>query len=723
MRELGPAPEALTARQIISMYGDQLEKLIKAAEDPQYEFERQILINQARLAWMFVKGLHFQVPGMVDTAFGQMVDFVPFDTQTSGDDSGANTRFCYPMNLIGGDCYKFVAVMGNSAPRVKAVADDPQDGEQIEQAQDADANVRDLWQKWQADRHQRVMAFHQYTTGPTYWRTPWVIDRPKYGQTVEPQLAAQTMEDGTPVPVETGEPRVYANGDVELHGYTVLEISHPYMAKNLAECGWFVCEVMRPKWELLAMFKGENGQPGPLDEYRTNDLPDDDSQASGSLAAEARESVSTPSGTGRQKRPGQWRFREYWLSPEIYEVAEDATFRSILERQYPDGLYLPKVGKVKITLDNRKATDEWAVCKTGRGEKILEKPISADAIPYQRALNDLVNLAIETVLRSIAKTIMDSSLVNRESLTKNEAVPAEVILTLMPVDGDLSKKISQIPPSRVSDQLAPLIMQLRTMWQDNTGIRPELSGAGATTNTYREAKQRKDQALLQLSPQAQEEQYCWEDIGTNAVRMRARFGTGQVKASRKGSAGVETDVVDMARLSETGWHTEADDNFPISAADRFDKLWGLLKEFPPEVQQALSILDPTNLEETLELLQIPGYHSVQEEQKQKTLADIALLLAGQARRRTSRAGWATGTEAAVGTGGRLRRPSVYCHVPADVDEVEDRAQPETAESGRLREHHCLLAGASADGATAGTAAASTGQGERQFRGEARGYAA
>ena len=59
----------------------------------------------------------------------------------------------------------------------------------------------------------------------------------------------------------------------------------------------------------------------------------------------------------------------------------------------------------------------------------------------------------------------------------------------------MSKKIAQIPPARVSDQLAPLIIQLRTLWQDNTGIRPELTGGGATTNTYREAKQRKDQDI------------------------------------------------------------------------------------------------------------------------------------------------------------------------------------------------------------------------------------
>lgn len=629
MDPIAEIPKPLTPEQILAQYGDELEKLVTAAQDPQFEFERQILVNKARLAWHFVKGNHFQVPGLVDTTFGQIVDYIPFDTRYNDDDNGAQVRFCYPINLIGGDCYKFVAVMGNAAPRVKAVADTPGNTQQEEDTKNADAIVRDLWKTWRADRLQRVMAFHQYTTGPTYWRTQWVTDARKYGQSVEPQLDMQSGPDGSMVPMESGQPRVYPNGDVELRGYTVLDVSHPYMAKTLDDgCGYFLLDRMLPKWDLLAAFRGEDGKPGPLDQYRSEDLPDDDASTSSTLAAEANESVAAPSGLGRQRRPNNWRFREWWFHPDMYEVLTNDALRKILQQQFSKGLYFAKVGKVRVAIDNRDKCEEWSVCKTGRGEKIMEQPISADAIPYQRALNDLVNLAIETVLRAIAKTIIDSRLVNRESLRENEAVPAEVILTATPVDGDMNKLIAQIPPARVSDQLAPLITSLRTLWQDNTGIRPEIAGGGETTQTYREAKQRRDQALLQLSPQAAEERYCWEQIGTNGVKMRARFGTGQVSVPRKGAWGIEIDVVDLARLTETGWHAEADDNFPVTLSDRFDKMWALLKEFPPEVKQALSILDPINLEETLELLQIPGFESVSEDQKQKTLADVTLLLAG-----------------------------------------------------------------------------------------------
>jgi hypothetical protein len=627
MQELGPAPTALSPEQIIAQYGSELDKCVQAAQDPQYDFERQIQLNKARLQWQMVLGNHFLVPGSVDSQYGSITDYVPFDS--AGDSTGEDMKFCRPLNLIGGDCYKFMAVMGQSAPRVKVVANDPQDTQDISAAKDADAVLRDLWDKIEADRKQRVLAFHQYTTGPTFLRAVWVRDAKKYGQTVEPSIQLQPGPDGNPIPVEAGEPQVYVNGDAELHIYTVMEVSVPFMAKTL-ENQPLRCEVMRSKWDLLATYAGKDGKAGPLEEYRDGDLPDDEmSQSSSTTAAEARESVANPSRMGRQRRPDQWRFREDWIPTYLYEAVSDRGFREILKRQYPDGLYVAKVGSIKVDIDNRKVTDEWSTCKTGRGEKILEDPIASDSVPIQRTLNDLVGMAQETILRAITQTIIDSSLVDREKWSKKEAMPAEMLLTAMPVDGNLSNRVFQIPPARLSDQVMPFTQFLRTSQQEITGIRPEVSGGGQPTQTYREAKQRKDQALMQLSPQAQEMQYAWESASENLIKLRAKYGAGTIKSPRKGAYGFESDTVDLARLSDTGWHCESDDNFPMSSADRFDKMWALLKEFPPEVQQALSIMDPINLEQTLELLQIPGYESVIEDHKQKTLKDIEQLLAAQ----------------------------------------------------------------------------------------------
>jgi hypothetical protein len=250
-------------------------------------------------------------------------------------------------------------------------------------------------------------------------------------------------------------------------------------------------------------------------------------------------------------------------------------------------------------------------------------------VPIQRVLNDLANLAIETVLRSIAQTIVDQMLLDRETLSKKEAIPNEIIFTMSPMGQDISRMIAQIPPARVSDQLVPLFQLFRMLQQDITGIRPELTGGGQPSQTYREAKQRKDQALMQLKPQADEQSLFWEQVATNTVKLRARYGSGQIKHHEETAIGFESHVVDLAELSETGWHAEADDGIPMSYTEQSDRLYAILHEAKPEIQQSLSLLDPINLDVNLELLGLPNHHSTYENQKKKTTADIQELLRGQ----------------------------------------------------------------------------------------------
>lgn len=626
MTELGPVEKPLTNEEILAKWGDKdgpLEELTKACKDTSHEFERLIQIRKAWYNWLMVRGNQFLAPGFTSNWNGdEIVDYINVDSSQGPDENGSQVSFAYPINVVGGDCYKFVAVMGQSAPRVKAVADDQQSSDELQVASQADAVLRDAWMKLKLDSLWRTMAFHQYTTGPTFVHTPWVTDKIKYGQSFEPKIEIQDSPDG-PVPVETGK-IPYDNGDVEVFIRTVLDVSVAYGPRDLRECGWLIDEQMVNKFKLLSDW------PEKLSKYRTSDPPDSDTGASLNSAAQAKDSVGNPSGIGRPRKDNEWRRRFIFTRPWMFEAITDSACRETLKKQFPNGLYLAKVGDVNVALDDRSMDDEWAICKTGRGEKIIEDPICNDSIPIQRALNDLFNLAIETVLRSIPKTIVDQMLLDRKSIQSNEALPAEIIFTTTAVGTDINKMIAQIPPAHVSDQLAPLAQTLRAQMQDITGIRPELSGGGQPTQTFREAKQRKDQALAQLGPQADEMQAAAAKIAENIVRQRAKHGVGTIKSPRKTAHGNVTDVVDLAEIQESGWHVEADDNFPMSVADISDKLWGLLKEYPPEIQQGLGILDAMNLGRVLELLQLPGFESPVEEQKEKTLDDIQTLLQGSA---------------------------------------------------------------------------------------------
>lgn len=627
---IGPAPEAMTNEDIIRQFKEPLRKLVTSAIDTYYDHQRIVLINQARLNVEFAKGKHMLVPGSVDTPFGSMIDwqaFDPFSGSGSSQQGGPQISVAPPIGIIAGLMFKFCAVMGANAPKVKAVADDIHNSDSVHAATCADVSIREWWEKQHIDHLWKTVAFHQFCTGPVFLRTIWNTDGSKYGTSSEPKIDIVEGPGGLPMPMVTGT-IPYENGDAEVRIYSILEVAVPYEAKKLP-CEWLRCEVMASKFWLLKKYAGTEEEPGPLDQYRDGDPPDEQLNASSTTAAEAREAIVSPTGVGRTQRPNYWRYHEYWIEPFYFEAIGSKQVRGIMREHFPDGIYIAMVGDIICELDNRKMTDEWAVCRINRAENIMERPIASDIMPLQRSIDDLGGMAIETVLRAITRTIVDSQLIDREAINTNEAVPGEFIQTALPVDGDLSKRIFQIPPARLSDQVIPLFDKFKELMEEISGVNPRIAGGGPPTQTYRESKMLRDAALAQLAPQAQAMRDACERLAENGTRLRAKYGSGTVKAKRKSAYGIQTDVIDIANLAVDNWHAESDDNFPMTLSDKRDAVFSLMKEFPPEVQQALGVFDPTNIEETVELLQVPGYNSSVKEQFEKCLNDIEQLLKEQ----------------------------------------------------------------------------------------------
>ena len=522
---LGPAPEAMSNEEIIKRFDSHLTQVIKSATDPQYDFERTVLLSHARYQWMMVRGFYNIGIGYNSNDYGgQQPDWIPSDVSAGQEETGADVRLTPPVNFLAGDCFKFMAVMGSSSPRVKGVADDLRSPDDISAAHCADVNIRDLWIKNKIDRKWKIPAFHLYTTGPCFVRAFWNTDPIKYGTTTEPKIEITEGHDGAPIPQVVGE-QVYDNGDAEVSFHSVLEVSIPWEAKELRG-NPLRLERMMNKYALLAKYAGKDGQPGPLDQYRESEVPDDQMTGSSVTAAEARQATANPSGTAQTKKPNQWRFVEWWIPPHLYESMLSPDARRVIKNQFSRGLYIARVGSITVEIDEREVTEEWAVVQVNREEKIMDRPICADNVPLQRAINDLVGMAIETVLRAITQTICDNELLDRQAMSTRDAVPAELILTALPVDGDIQKRIFQIPPARLSDQVLPLMNLVRSWGQDISGVRPELAGGGQPTQTFREAKQRKDQALAQLAPQAQSMRDAAEDIAKMLVVLRAKYGSG-----------------------------------------------------------------------------------------------------------------------------------------------------------------------------------------------------
>jgi len=606
-----------TVGELIAYLGADLDTLVSSVINDEYASERRIAVNRAKRNWRFVKGDHFLAPAWVDDGAEAYADYISVDGST--EENGAKQKFCYPVNLVAGDCWKFVAVTGQSAPNVKCEADDLDSQDSIDASKKADISVIDLRAKWQADEIQPDLSFHQYVTGPSFGYTRYVTNGRKYGVTKVPkmELVPQMQPDGliAMIPEQVGE-ESYENGDVELSHCNILQVEVPFGKKRMEDCKWLRYRYLEDKYTLLGLYRNR------LKEHRHDDGRGGRADANTNAGVEAQEATALPSGSGNAHKKSHWLFDQTFLDYEVFEGVEDEGKRKLLQEHFPNGLHATKVNDIWVNLEDENKNDGWAVCKVGRGEYIMENPIIHDAIPFQKATNDMWGLAVETILRAIPKTIVDQAILSRRAAGENDPTPNEILFTIGNHNGDISKGIAALPMARFSDQLVPFLNLSRLTMQDVTGIRPELAGGGQPTSTYREAKQRKDQAMMTLAPCSNAHNRFWEKVYENGTRLRAKYGSGEIKVQQDTGFGVSSDTVDQSELTEGLWHCEADEGIALSFTERADRLLGLLKEFPPEVMQSLALTDIINISELLHLLQLAGFKSPMEDAYKKAVRII-----------------------------------------------------------------------------------------------------
>lgn len=600
-----------------------LAKLVKEEIESEDDIERLTAINKARRNQQFMKGNQFLSPKWNADGTADFASVLAGE----GESDGTQARFAYPINITRGDGLKYISVVGQRVPNVIAVADDVDDNASVQNARKANITVRAQSRKWKAPTKQKVLAYNQWTTAPTYGLTTYVADEHKYGITEEPIIEEQEQigPDGIPtsVPIQTGTEK-YPNGDVELHLFNCLYVTHPFAAKSIEDCGYLTIRYQEDKAKLLALYRGKIG-----DIDRDGSEPEGSGTAAQTTADDAMDASFSPAGVGKPKRKNMWSYGRTWLRPYKFELLKDAPLREQCKAMFPDGVKLVMLGDKVIDLVPEKMDDVLAVCKTATDENILSDPICEDSIPIQRAVNDIVGLAVETVLRGIPKTLIEAGLLDRQAIKNNEAVVGEIVEILRhPTGRKLEDALARLPMSEFSPQLPAILNLLRAWGQDINGIRPELTGGGQPTNTFREAKQRKDQAMMQLQPHYNEIQRFWERVHENGVRQLARFGSGTLKSKSEGSEfGAETEVVEIADLVAEGWHCEAEEGIPMTFAEESSMLKELLTTLPPEVQQALGLLDPLNIPQVHRLLMpLAGFKIPQENELQKIEGQIKELL-------------------------------------------------------------------------------------------------
>lgn len=571
-----------------------------------------------------------------------VVDWEPLGRSTTG-------RYDYVINQIRGDGRKFVAVLGQRAPNVKAVPNRLDDEAACRMARRVNDLLAELRSRWPIGRVQRQLALSLWKNGTTFAYTPWVADGRKYGWVEVPNLELQAAPIGEPrlrcpecgllgppeaaacqgcgrplssddlIPPEeaelampVAEPTRYPKGDVELHLATIFKVTTPFYGDSIDSLPWLWFEEEKHQSVILSTYD-DGLHPYAMKVLRRLMSENDGSSFGSGLSAQGRLSrdlTSSPSASTLAPRKNRWLWSVIWLSPCMYWMVRDDEVRARLAQSFPSGLRVTLVNGEIIDLAEERKEDVWAMCLPEPGEQIYPDPIARDYMAVQDLINDAHNILVETMERSNRVTFFDPTVISIEAIRQHQSVPGEFVPAVPGVGKRLQDSVWTSPAPEINSQIIGWVENLIGKAREIVGILPALFGGEGPSQTAYEASRKLNQALMQLSPVWNEMRDFWRDVYMNGVRQKALYDP------------------EWSDIGFEGWHLEVEEAIPMS--------WGQIRDFfamlidlkSPDAWRMFGLDHPSNLSTIYTALGLHGWTVPNLKERDHILDTIRLLLEG-----------------------------------------------------------------------------------------------
>lgn len=660
----GGSPQPDTAP---TMDQAQLKALLKGIIDDNVlqDIEREKLYSyqEARKNELYWRGSQYLYPILTG---GITADW---STTTGNPTYGLNEderdqQYDYVLNVIRGDGRKFIAVLGQRGPNVKAEARRTDDESAVRRARKADIAAEYLRSCWQPEKIQRHLAMSLWKNGTTFAYTPWVANGEKYGTVNVPEIEAQPVAIGEPyyrciicgnetiqsmagspphcmsqtcpepgghkfqpqdledpetvsVPQVVGQ-RTYPKGSVECHLATIFEVTVPFYSRSIADCPWLWYEYEEHQGKLLAAFPDMRAKLG------SQEWAGDSSgiSAQGRLA---RDVASSPTGAFISPRKNRWLYSRFWLRPAMYEMVGNDSFRQQLQQLYPEGVKVTMVQGEVASLDAERLDDVWAMCKPDTSEYMFADPICKDYMSIQDIINDLYNLIVETMERQIPYMLADPMVLDILQLSKQRGKPGQIIPAKAGVGARLQDSVIKAPTAAVDPEIFKFMESIHEAGRELVGILPALFGGGEPASTARAAELQRNQALQQLNTVWNEMRDFWSGAYYNAVRQLASH----VLPDGSNLGNFEAVDADFSDLLGGGYFFTTEEAIPMTWGQKRDLVMFILQG-GPEAWKLFGLEHPLNIAKVHDVLGMPDWKVPNMDARDKVLSVIKQLLEGQA---------------------------------------------------------------------------------------------
>ncbi len=615
---------------------------------------------------------------------GVLTDYRPMDGQwyqENPDADNGNGLYDTVINDVRGYGRKFIAVLAQQPPNVKAVPNDKQNDDHIRRAKKADRVAAKLHGLWKIKEQNRKLYLLYYKSGTTFGYTKFIANGEKYGYTEQDKIemrpgplgpaTVNCVNCGTVTPVEntalaptacpqcgapfgpedlrepeqgniptkTGTTK-YENGCVEHRVESGLRVTTPFDIQELTDAPWLLYEYEEHKGRIFLLFPWLRNKmfSDSGDSYSGGGS----STTSGQLT---RDIATSPSASIVSPRKNRLLLSQCWLRPAMYELArgdvsipgengEEAKsmeLREALKKLYPTGLKVTQVnGDTIVKLEEERMDDVWVISPPEPAENAFPDPLVKDYIPMQDQTNDLANIQRQTWERAIPQLAFDTKRIDMVYQTKYRQLPASLIPMAGTGGGKLDDAFARIPVAVPEPQMEVFAVEQREHGAEIIGITKALYGAAAPQQTAYGTNVNRNQAQLQLSVPADAGREYWCGTTYNGVMLTAKYSKGKIPSPH--APNLESDEIeDIEELLQGGWHFEAAPQMPMSWSEQREQLNKNLETFAgsPEVLNMFGYGLASNIDEMQDrMISIEGWKLPNEDALNKVHAEIRELLKG-----------------------------------------------------------------------------------------------
>ena len=585
---------------------------------------RQVTLRRLIRNNFFWQGYHYIAPSM---GAHNRTDWTPVNGNTGSGYEGGPRAYTNSLNFYKGDAKKLIGVLGRT-PNAEASAIHQRDDEAVNEAEDANKLLDELRWHWDVEVLNSYLVFYLWTCGPVYGYTPYGADARRFGTTKIPKFRMETVEVEPgyfeDIPVQDGYDE-FANGSVSLILATDYDIIKPSRMKSLDGMPWFIYEhevheatLISTYPEILQHIDKIRGGNNPYDPYGRT----------------ARDQAASSAAYNRPQTRYYWTESLVWLTPSMYDMmpVENEALTELakqLKVEHPDGAKIVMINGYPIRIESESLHEVWFECPSEVGHSLDEPALGDETARLNRAIDDTYNVLQETAEMGNPITFYDPQVIDPNTLSLHPSTPVNYMPVLPGQGGDIRKSVYASDPVEMSPHVIQLMETAKQAMRENSGITPALSGSETKQQTLGEAEINRNMALLPHNVTWNFIRRFWAGVYTNGVRQLAKYGVAKAYfGGSRNSPVKEVEIPRLRNLLRGNWKIECEEAIPMT--------WGQIRaqmiqlmDRGPEAWAMVGLNDPRNVKAFLKCLGNRDFIVPGEKQRDKTLADIAMLLREQ----------------------------------------------------------------------------------------------